>query len=269
MLTALQGINDRVEGPELGTAYVRLDGLEGMYGGEARLVSALLHSVPEYLKPRVGLGEGKFPAFVAARVSGTQGATRVPSNAAAFLASHPISRKDPNAPLGAARDGTGGLHEKGHPCRPVRASGNESVEPLSRHRRQLPDSPEGRGVRRRMDLSSLLLHLEGASADGGRHPPQEGLLPTPDAGPVRGQGRPLLHPPPRTLLGEGGPLQADRGRLGEGGPHCQGPVGVRPPPGPRGGDGPYPLQPHLPCIGGADGSLPGHSEGPAPAAGGG
>ena len=46
MLTALQGISDRVEGPELGTAYVRLDGLEGMYGGEARLVSALLHSVP-------------------------------------------------------------------------------------------------------------------------------------------------------------------------------------------------------------------------------
>ena len=33
MLTALQGISDRVEGPELGTAYVRLDGLEGMYGG--------------------------------------------------------------------------------------------------------------------------------------------------------------------------------------------------------------------------------------------
>ena len=27
MLTALQGISDRVEGPELGTAYVRLDGL--------------------------------------------------------------------------------------------------------------------------------------------------------------------------------------------------------------------------------------------------
>ena len=78
MLTALQGISDRVEGPE------------GMYGGEARLVSALLHSVPEYLKPRVGLGEGKFPASVAARVSRTQGATRVPSDAAAFLASHPI-----------------------------------------------------------------------------------------------------------------------------------------------------------------------------------
>ena len=90
VLTSLQGISDRVEGPELGSAYVRLDGLEDLYGGEARLVSALLHSVPDYLKPRVGLGDGKFPAFVAARVSRTLGATRVPSDAAAFLAPHSI-----------------------------------------------------------------------------------------------------------------------------------------------------------------------------------
>jgi nucleotidyltransferase/DNA polymerase involved in DNA repair len=90
MLASLQSISDRVEGAELGTAYVRLDGLEGMYGGEARLVSALLHSVPEYLHPRVGLGEGKFPSFVAARVSRTQGATRVPSDAVSFLAPHSI-----------------------------------------------------------------------------------------------------------------------------------------------------------------------------------
>ena len=91
MLSSLQGISDRVEGSELGTAYVRLDGLEGMYGGEARLVSALLHSVPEYLKPLVGLGDGKFPAFVAARISRTEGATRVPPDAAAFLAPHSIN----------------------------------------------------------------------------------------------------------------------------------------------------------------------------------
>ena len=90
MLTSLQGISDRVEGSDLGTAYVRLDGLEDLYGGEARLVTVLLHSVPEYLKPRVGLGNGKFPALVAARVSRTQGATMVPPGAAAFLAPHSI-----------------------------------------------------------------------------------------------------------------------------------------------------------------------------------
>ena len=90
ILASLQSISDRVEGAELGTAYVRLDGLEDMYGGEARLVSALLHSMPEHFHPRVGLGEGKFPAFVAARVSRTRGATRVPIDAADFLASYSI-----------------------------------------------------------------------------------------------------------------------------------------------------------------------------------
>ena len=35
MLAALQGISDRVEGDELGTAYVGLDGLEELFRGEA------------------------------------------------------------------------------------------------------------------------------------------------------------------------------------------------------------------------------------------
>ena len=41
MLVSLQGISDRVEGAGLGTAYVRLDGLEALYGGEARLATTL------------------------------------------------------------------------------------------------------------------------------------------------------------------------------------------------------------------------------------
>ena len=90
VLTSLQGVSDRVEAAEPGTAYVRLDGLEEIYGGEPRLVSALLNSVPEYLGPRVGVGHAKFPAFVAARTSTAHGAARVPDDAAAFLAPHPI-----------------------------------------------------------------------------------------------------------------------------------------------------------------------------------
>ena len=90
VLTSLQGVSDRVEGPEPGTAYIRLDGLEELYGGEPRLVSALLNSVPEYLGPRVGVGHAKFPAFVAARTSTAHGAARVPADAAAFLAPHPV-----------------------------------------------------------------------------------------------------------------------------------------------------------------------------------
>ena len=90
VLTSLQGISDSIEPSDLGMAYVRLDGLEHLYGGEARLVNALLNAVPQDLAPRVGVADTKFPALVAARVSGPLRATRVPSDAAAFLAPHPV-----------------------------------------------------------------------------------------------------------------------------------------------------------------------------------
>ena len=88
MLASLQGVSDRVEGAELGVAYVRLDGLEAMHGGEARLVTALLNAVPQYLTPRVGVGEAKFPAYVAARSTRPMGAAQVPPDVAGFLAPH-------------------------------------------------------------------------------------------------------------------------------------------------------------------------------------
>ena len=90
VLASLQGISDRVEGAELGTAYIRLDGLERMYGGEARLVNALLNAVPQDLAPRVGVAETKFLAFVAAKASDPLRATRVPIDAVSFLAPHPV-----------------------------------------------------------------------------------------------------------------------------------------------------------------------------------
>ena len=76
ILTSLQGISDRVEGSDLGVAYIRLDGLEHLYGGEARLVNVLLNAVPQDLTPRASVAEAKFPAFVAATVSDPSRATR-------------------------------------------------------------------------------------------------------------------------------------------------------------------------------------------------
>ena len=90
VLASLQGISDRVEGAELGTAYIRLDGLERLYGGEARLVNALLNAVPQGLAPKAGVAEAKFPAFVAAKASGPLRATRVPIDAVSFLAPQPV-----------------------------------------------------------------------------------------------------------------------------------------------------------------------------------
>ncbi len=86
ILQSLQGVSDRVEGAEPGTAYVRLDGLEALYGGEVRLVNSLLNAVPQHLEPRAGIGDGKFPAYVAARSSRPLGAVLVPQDAAGFLA---------------------------------------------------------------------------------------------------------------------------------------------------------------------------------------
>ena len=90
VLLSLQGISDRVEGAELGTAYVRLDGLEALYGGEDRLVAALLNAVPLGLQPRAGVGDAKFPTLVAARTSPALGTTWVPPDAAGFLAPRPV-----------------------------------------------------------------------------------------------------------------------------------------------------------------------------------
>ena len=90
MLLSLQGVSDRVEGAELGTAYARLDGLEDLYGGETRLVRTLLNAVSPDLAPRVGVGAAKFPAYVAARTSQPLGSVKVPREVARFLAPHPV-----------------------------------------------------------------------------------------------------------------------------------------------------------------------------------
>ena len=89
-LTALQGVSDRVEGAEPGTAYVGLDGLEALNGGETALVRALREAIPRDLSPRIGVAEAKFPAFVAARTSRGPETVTVPDDAAAFLAPRSI-----------------------------------------------------------------------------------------------------------------------------------------------------------------------------------
>ena len=103
---------DRVEGSELGIAYVRLDGLEGVYGGEARLASSLLHAVPDYLSPRVGLADAKFPAYVAAHASSHFGAFRVPDDVGGFLAPYSIDLLPISSEMKAAMHRFG-LHNMG------------------------------------------------------------------------------------------------------------------------------------------------------------
>ena len=72
-----------VEKGELGCVYVGLDGLDRMYGGETRLITSLIHAVPDHLTPRVGVAGSKFMAYVAALASGGGQATRVSDGGAA------------------------------------------------------------------------------------------------------------------------------------------------------------------------------------------
>jgi DNA polymerase-4/protein ImuB len=86
LVQALELRSPVVERDGLGCAYVGLDGLELMYGGEARIVAALLQAAPPEFNPRVGVAGGKFPAYVAAVTAKGGRATRVPSDAAGMAA---------------------------------------------------------------------------------------------------------------------------------------------------------------------------------------
>ena len=79
-----------VEKGELGCAYVGVTGLEAMYGGEPRLIAALLNAVPTEFNPRIGLAKSKFPAYVAAVTSERGQATKAPDDVADFLRDLPV-----------------------------------------------------------------------------------------------------------------------------------------------------------------------------------
>ena len=87
---ALLRVSDRVEATEPGVAYARIDGLEALHGGERETTEALLAAVPAYLRARIGVGDTKFTAFVAARTAPALGVAACPDDAASFLAYKPI-----------------------------------------------------------------------------------------------------------------------------------------------------------------------------------
>lgn len=85
VVEALEQRSPLLEPGDLGCVYVGLEGLEAMYGGEARLITTLLQAVPESWNPRVGVAEGKFPAYVAAVTTEGGQATQATEDIAGFL----------------------------------------------------------------------------------------------------------------------------------------------------------------------------------------
>ena len=66
LLDALELKSPLVEGSELGDVYIGIDGLQLIYDNNDILVSAMRESVPAIFDARMGIAEGKFPAYLAA-----------------------------------------------------------------------------------------------------------------------------------------------------------------------------------------------------------
>ena len=90
ILVRLGGVSPVVDAADLGCAYVGLDGLEKMYGGQARLINALLQSVPQHLEPRLGVSQGRFSAYLAATCAEPGGAYKTPAKLKDFIAPFPV-----------------------------------------------------------------------------------------------------------------------------------------------------------------------------------
>ncbi len=66
VLDGLEMISPLVEGPELGTAYLGIDGLHLIYPDDDSLIAAVREVLPEVFAARMGIADGKFPAYLAA-----------------------------------------------------------------------------------------------------------------------------------------------------------------------------------------------------------
>jgi DNA polymerase-4/protein ImuB len=95
LLDSLEKVSPLVEGAELGLAYVGLDGLEELYGGERAMLAALDRATVPY-EAGIGVGEAKFTAYLAAQNSGpgryvaADGPVRQGRRGDAFLRDFPV-----------------------------------------------------------------------------------------------------------------------------------------------------------------------------------
>ena len=66
ILDSLEQRSPLVEGADLGLAYIGIEGLQLIYPTDDLLIKAVREAVPERFGVRLGLAEGKFPAYLAA-----------------------------------------------------------------------------------------------------------------------------------------------------------------------------------------------------------
>ena len=107
LLAALWDVVPAVEAVGWGVFYLDLTGIAGIYGGAAGLAEGLLSVGEDWLRPRLGIGPGKFPAYCAAARANAGGWRQVPADAAHWLAPLPASWLPLDADLIGHLDGFG------------------------------------------------------------------------------------------------------------------------------------------------------------------
>jgi DNA polymerase-4 len=90
ILAAFLRLSPMVEDAGLGQAYVGLAGLEALYGSDARLALALGRGVPPAFGARVGVGDSKFIAYLAAYLATPGGAFKAPEDSKGFAQLFPV-----------------------------------------------------------------------------------------------------------------------------------------------------------------------------------
>jgi DNA polymerase-4 len=85
VLDALELKSPLVEGANLGCAYLGLDGLHSIYPDDSILIKNVKEAIPATFAVRMGIAEGKFPAYLAALYSPPQGYRILTGKMEAFL----------------------------------------------------------------------------------------------------------------------------------------------------------------------------------------
>ena len=101
ILDALEQRSPLVEGADLGLAYIGIEGLQLLYPTDDLLIKAVREAVPPRFGARLGLAEGKFPAYLAALQSPPDGYLALKGDLRGFLddlpcAILPVSLKSQN-----------------------------------------------------------------------------------------------------------------------------------------------------------------------------
>jgi DNA polymerase-4/protein ImuB len=85
VLDALEKVSPLVEGSALGDVYIGCDGLEMLYPSDDELAAAVRQAIPPAFEARLGFAGGKFPAYLAALDSKSDGYRTIQGDAAAYF----------------------------------------------------------------------------------------------------------------------------------------------------------------------------------------